>query len=112
MSTIGDPLVDLGMLGLYWNINDIPGAGSLIPTAVDESAGYPSFEELIDLYSERAGISPPASGWYNAFAAYKIAVIAEGIYYRWQQDQTIGEGFELVGRAVQPLAARGLGFTQ
>ncbi|WP_419817546.1 phosphotransferase family protein [Glaciibacter flavus] len=108
MSTIGDPLVDLGMFGLYWTIADLPGALGPMPSAVDTSAGYPSFDELVDAYAAREGTSVPDLGWYRAFAAYKLAVIAEGIHLRWQAGETVGEGFDRIGALVDPLAGEGL----
>ena len=108
MSTIGDPLVDLGMFGLYWTISDLPGARGLMPSAVDPDAGYPAFDELVDVYAARAGTVVPDLGWYRAFAAYKLAVIAEGIHLRWQSGETVGEGFDRIGALVEPLAGEGL----
>jgi len=107
MATLGDPLVDLGILGLYWNIADLPGAGGAVPNAVDPDAGYASFDELVDAYAEHAGIAVPDLRWYRAFAAYKLAVILEGIHFRYQAGATVGEGFERMGALVEPLAGLG-----
>jgi aminoglycoside phosphotransferase (APT) family kinase protein len=109
MATIGDPLVDLGIFALYWNIRELPGAGGVVPSAVDTTAGYPSFDELADAYAERAGIAVPDLRWYRAFAAYKLAVILEGIHFRYQAGDTVGEGFDRMGALVEPLARTGLG---
>ncbi|GGF21298.1 phosphotransferase family protein [Subtercola lobariae] len=108
MSTLGDALVDLGMLGLYWGISELPGAKTVMPSAVDVSAGYASFPEIIDAYAVRAGIRTPDLSWYRAFAAYKLAVIAEGIHFRYASGGTVGDGFERVGDLVAPLAEEGL----
>lgn len=108
MSTLGDPLVDLGMLGLYWNISDLEGAAAVMPSAVDVAAGSPPFDELVEVYASEARIELPNLGWYRAFAAYKLAVIAEGIHARWRAGKTVGAGFELVGTLVEPLADEGI----
>jgi hypothetical protein len=50
----------------------------------------------------------PPLGWYRAFAAYKLAVILEGIHLRFSSGQTVGAGFEQVGSFVVPLAQWGL----
>jgi len=50
----------------------------------------------------------PDLGWYRAFAAYKLAVILEGIHYRFQAGDTVGEGFDSIGGLVDPLARAGL----
>jgi hypothetical protein len=45
--------------------------------------------------------------WYRAMAAFKLAVISEGIHYRFTQGLTVGDGFDRVGERVAPLAAQG-----
>ncbi|MGO7984229.1 hypothetical protein ACC691_41090, partial [Rhizobium johnstonii] len=61
-------LVDLGVFGMYWNIDELTG-GRLFDSAVDTSAGYPTFDELVDAYAARSGRSIPDLGWYRGFAA-------------------------------------------
>ncbi|HEX5856831.1 MAG TPA: phosphotransferase family protein [Microbacterium sp.] len=108
MATLGDPFVDLGIFALYWDIASLPGGfAGAVPTAVDPRAGYPGFDELVEVYAERAGIGVPDLRWYRAFAAYKLAVILEGIHYRFQAGDTVGEGFDRIGALVEPLAQRG-----
>ncbi|MBO3083643.1 phosphotransferase family protein [Cellulomonas fengjieae] len=108
MATIGDCAVDLGMLGLYWHIRDVAGAQGVAPSAVDPAAGYPEFDELVDVYCARLGTGVPELGWYRAFAAYKLAVILEGIHFRFLGGDTVGEGFDRIGGLVEPLADEGL----
>ena len=108
MATLGDPLVDLGMFGLYWDIAELPGGAGVVPSAVDPAAGYPGFDELADTYAQEAGIAVPDLRWYRAFAAYKLAVILEGIHFRYQGGDTVGEGFDRMGGLVAPLAENGL----
>ena len=114
MATLGDPLVDLGMLGLYWDIRGLTGTsgpdgpddGAL--SAVVPGAGYPELAELVDAYAARSGTATPDLSWYRAFAAYKLAVILEGIHYRFRAGGTVGEGFDRIGALVAPLAEDGL----
>ncbi|MCP2635252.1 phosphotransferase family protein [Microbacterium sp. HD4P20] len=112
MATLGDPFVDVGMLGLYWDIAALPGGEGVVPSAVDPDAGYPGFDELVEAYAEHAGILVPDLRWYRAFAAYKLAVILEGIHYRFQAGDTVGEGFDRMGALVEPLASTGLDTTR
>ncbi|WP_137844195.1 phosphotransferase family protein [Microbacterium sp. 2FI] len=109
MATLGDPLVDLGIFALYWDIRGLPGGfAGAVPSAVDPDAGYPAFDELVDVYAERSGGGIPDLRWYRAFAAYKLAVILEGIHFRFQAGDTVGEGFDRIGALVEPLARKGL----
>ncbi|MGY1550168.1 phosphotransferase family protein [Microbacterium sp. A588] len=108
MATLGDPLVDLGIFALYWDIAQLPGAEAAVASAVDPDAGYPSFDELADVYAAHAKTTLPDLAWYRAFAAYKLAVILEGIHYRFRTGSTVGEGFDSIGGLVEPLAEKGL----
>ena len=109
MATLGDPLVDLGIFALYWDIDRSLGPlEGALSSAVNPAAGYPTFDELLAVYAERAGIPVPDLRWYRAFAAYKLAVIAEGIHTRFLAGETVGEGFDRLGDLVEPLAQHGL----
>ncbi|MFD7311426.1 phosphotransferase family protein [Promicromonospora sp. NPDC059942] len=110
MATLGDPLVDLGMLGMYWDIHDLTQEAGVVGVAgaIVPGAGYPDFAEVIDAYAARAGTAVPDLAWYRAFACYKLAVILEGIHYRYTGGQTVGAGFDTIGALVAPLAAEGL----
>jgi aminoglycoside phosphotransferase (APT) family kinase protein len=109
MATLGDSLTDLGLLGLYWNINNYPDVPrGAVPSSVWADDGYPSFEELVEEYSAAVGMSVPELPWYLAMAAFKLAVILEGIHYRYQAGQTVGAGFDKIGQLVTPLARTGL----
>jgi aminoglycoside phosphotransferase (APT) family kinase protein len=111
MATLGDSLTDLGLLGLYWNINDLDGIPQgAVPTSVALADGYPSFEELVAEYSEIARVQVPELPWYLGLAAFKLAVILEGIHIRFKAGQTVGAGFEHIGELVVPLARAGRGF--
>ena len=59
-------------------------------------------------YAERSGRDVSALPWYVAFGYFKIAVILEGIHYRFVQGQTVGAGFDRIGEVVPPLVALGL----
>jgi len=109
MATLGDSLTDLGLLGLYWSVNNYPDLPrGAVPSSVWVDDGYPSFEELVDEYSATVGMSVPELPWYLAMAAFKLAVILEGIHYRYQAGQTVGTGFDQIGQFVTPLALTGL----
>ena len=96
------------MLGLYWDIRRIAPLDGVTASAVDPAAGYPEFAELADAYAARAGSALPDLSWYRAFAAYKLAVILEGVHYRYRAGETVGEGFDAIGAMVLPLADDGL----
>jgi aminoglycoside phosphotransferase (APT) family kinase protein len=57
-------------------------------------------------YAQRTGRDISRIGYYVAFGYFKLAVVLEGIHARYQQGQTVGEGFEQEGQAVPTLVAR------
>lgn len=46
--------------------------------------------------------------WYTAFAYFKLAVILEGIHYRYTLGQTVGAGFDRIGDIVPAFIDHGL----
>ena len=109
MATIGDSYTDLGLLGLYWDIRGVSEqAAAVAASAVDPAVGYPSFAELLDAYAAARGTGVPELSWYLGFAAYKLAIILEGIHFRFQAGETVGSGFDTIGGLVTPLAKAGL----
>jgi long-subunit acyl-CoA synthetase (AMP-forming)/aminoglycoside phosphotransferase (APT) family kinase protein len=100
MSTLGDPLTDLALLIAYTRT-----AAAGLGIGVGTAPGYPSGVEITERYARRAGRDVAALPWYLAFAFFKLAVIAEGIHYRFTNGQTVGAGFEHAGASVAPLIA-------
>lgn len=94
MSTLGDPLTDLGLLLVY--------------SARLHAPGWPTPAELAADYADRTGRDVSDLDWYVAFASFKLAVILEGVHYRYVRGQTVGAGFDRVGERVPPLIAAGL----
>ena len=108
MATLGDPLTDLGLFGLYWNINEIEGIPEgVVPSSVSREDGYPSFPELVAEYEDATGMTVAGLPWYLGLAAFKLAVILEGIHFRYRAGQTVGDGFESIGSLVDPIARAG-----
>jgi aminoglycoside phosphotransferase (APT) family kinase protein len=106
MATIGDPLADLGLLVAYWDtMSRLPNE---VARSMGEQAGFPSGTTLVGWYAERQGADLAPLPWYEAFGLFKLAVIIEGIHYRFTLGQTVGDGYERVGEVVPPLVAAGL----
>ncbi|MCA1218901.1 phosphotransferase family protein [Streptomyces sp. 8L] len=109
MSTLGDPLTDLGLLVMYSVRLDLPD--SPVSTAAG-APGHPEPAELIERYARRSGRDTSAISWYTAFAWFKLAVILEGIHYRYTLGQTVGRGFDRIGDLVPLFIRHGLGTLQ
>ncbi len=105
MSTLGDPLTDLGLLVMYSMPLGMPQ--SPVSTTA-EAPGHPEPAELIERYAARSGRDVSAVSWYTAFAWFKLAVILEGIHYRYTLGQTVGRGFDRIGDLVPVFIEHGL----
>jgi aminoglycoside phosphotransferase (APT) family kinase protein len=104
MSTLGDPLTDLALMVAY---AERSGVDLDFVSNATTAPGYPSSDDIVARYAERSGRDVSALNWYVGFAFFKLAVILEGIYYRFSKGQTVGAGFEGVGPGVALLVAHG-----
>jgi aminoglycoside phosphotransferase (APT) family kinase protein len=105
MSTLGDPLTDVGLFLAYW-ANDGPAVGS--SAAIAAVDGFLAADEIVDRYAAQSGRSVEHLDFYVVFATYKLAVILEGIHARFLMGKTLGEGFTDMGPVVVELADRAL----
>jgi aminoglycoside phosphotransferase (APT) family kinase protein len=106
MATLGDPLTDIGLLLVYQALAQMETGYAVADAAI--APGFPDAAEITDAYAQRSGRDLSDLGFYLGLAYFKIAVICEGIYYRFIQGQTLGEGFGDVGAAPEPLIQAGL----
>jgi len=99
MATIGDPLTDLGLLLAYWDVmSEVElSAGNPIADRVGAAAGFPTGTELLERYAKASGTQLHDLHWYLGLACYKLAVVLEGIHYRYTKGQTVGAGFDRIG---------------
>jgi aminoglycoside phosphotransferase (APT) family kinase protein len=102
MTTLGDPLVDLGTLLGYWSQADDPADRS--PTnALTNQGGFPTRRELAERYAARRDVPLESIAWYEAFAIWKTAVVLQQIYIRFVRGQTTDDRFRLLGPRVPTL---------
>ncbi|MBZ9646869.1 phosphotransferase family protein [Sphingobium sp. 3R8] len=79
LSTIGDPLIDLGWIVATWRGSGGPDLPVLIVEPFD---GFPTADELVERYAQRSGRDVVAIDWYVVLACYKLGIILEGSYAR------------------------------
>jgi len=112
MSTVGDPLMDLGTAISYWINADDPDDLQLIRWGPTTLAGSPTRRELIARYAEVTGRDTSNIAYYFTFAMFKTAVIAQQIYYRYQQGLTKDERFAFFIEATKILVRAAARATQ
>jgi aminoglycoside phosphotransferase (APT) family kinase protein len=76
LTTIGDPLLDLGWLLATWP------EGSSGTVSVTPWEGFPSADELIAHYAIQTTRDLSHIHWYGVLACYKLGIILEGTYAR------------------------------
>ncbi|MHB8717292.1 MAG: phosphotransferase family protein [Candidatus Dormibacteria bacterium] len=109
MSTLGDPLCDLGLLAVYWVTGPDDPEAEILPGARSGlGAGFPTEAEMLERYAAGSDRDLSALEWYVALGHYKLAIIAEGIHARFLLGMTVGEGFQTMGPAVPLIVERAL----
>jgi len=103
MATVGDPLMDLGTSLGYWIDPDDPPAARHLPTGPTTQPGNLSRAELVERYAQATGRDVSEILFYYVYGVFKIAVIAQQIYYRYRQGLTKDERFAALGGAVRLL---------
>jgi aminoglycoside phosphotransferase (APT) family kinase protein len=80
LCTLGDPLADLGYIGVYWTNPGLPNKRANDPSGL---SGFPTYEHLVERYAQRTGRDVSNIGYYRAFSSFRLAVISEGVYARY-----------------------------
>ena len=106
MCTRGDPLMDLGHMLNYWIDETDDEDCKLITSMPVTTISYPTREEIISYYAMKTGFNVNNINWYYAFGAFKLAVILQQIFYRYQKGQTQDKRFSSFGKRVDALINR------
>ncbi|HEX8738127.1 MAG TPA: phosphotransferase family protein [Pyrinomonadaceae bacterium] len=103
MTTVGEPLMDLGTTLGYWMSKE---AGSELlsmpfnPRVLMENI---SRKELVEIYAEKSGRDVSRMLFHYAFGTFKIAVIAQQIYFRFYKGFTRDKRFATFNHFVNAL---------
>jgi aminoglycoside phosphotransferase (APT) family kinase protein len=106
MSTIGDPLMDVGTTLSYWveaGDDELLKAAAFTPTAAQGSL---TRREVIERYALKSGRDLSRILFYYVFALFKTAVVAQQIYTRYKKGLTADERFASFIWGVRALAAQ------
>ena len=83
MSTLGDPLTDVGMVAIYWaEVGELMWSSREHPQPHRANAGFPSVDDLLERYATTSGRDLDGIDFYRALATFKLAVITEGAHAR------------------------------
>ena len=108
MATLGDPLVDVGILLCYWpEADDPPGRRQSI-SGVTAEPGFLRRAEVLARYAAAAGRDVSRIAFYETFALFKVAVVVQQIYVRYHRGQTKDPRFATFEDRVAGLAEAAL----
>jgi aminoglycoside phosphotransferase (APT) family kinase protein len=108
LTTLGDPLADLGLLLVYWVEAGEQDLG--LPDPPTLAPGFVSRQALVDRYAELSGRDVSGVGYHVAFGYWKLACILEGVHRRYVAG-AYGEGatgFDQLGELVVRLGEHAL----
>lgn len=109
MSTLGDPLADLGWMISFWReAGDDTGDLFADTTRGTEQPGFKTRNELIDRYASATGLDVRKLEWYVVLAIWKLAILLEGSYARHLAGMTDDPFFAQLEHGVPALANKAL----
>ena len=88
MTTLGDPLIDLGTLLNYWPDSDDSEAMSRGTRPGLARMGLPPRAEIVARYAARSGAEVAAVPWWEAFALWKTVVVVQQLHRRWVRGES------------------------
>lgn len=106
MATIGDPLMDLGNSLAYWVQADDDAFFQAVRRQPTHLPGMLTRQEVVGYYCEKTGLRPEKWAFYEVYGIFRLAVIAQQIYYRYYHGQTNNPAFKDFGKMVNYLYLR------
>ncbi len=104
ISALGDPLMDLGASLAYWVQADDPMELQALKRQPSDVEGMMTRQEIVDYYAKKSGRKIDNYLFYYAYGQFRLAGIAQQIYYRYYHKQTTNERYAVFG-----LGAKNLG---
>lgn len=109
MTTLGDPLSDLGLTLCYWVWATAPEVRVAGIPALTSGPGWHTRDRMVERYAAATGRDVSHVGYHEVLGVFKLAVIIQQIYSRFHRGQTRDERFRNFGeraKALTRVAAR------
>jgi aminoglycoside phosphotransferase (APT) family kinase protein len=105
MTTVGDPLADLGLTMCYWSWASVAAGDDPHPATpgLTTQPGWYTRDQFLQRYAERTGRDLAHIRYHEILGLFKLAVILQQIYYRFHLGQTQDERFRSFDRRVRGL---------
>lgn len=105
MATLGDPLMELGSSLAYWIEANDPPALQALRRQPTHLPGMLTRQEVVAYYGARTGLGVANFDFYRIYGLFRLAVIAQQIYFRFFHGQTRNPQFAGFGQLVKILEA-------
>ncbi|MEW9898150.1 phosphotransferase family protein [Chitinivorax sp. PXF-14] len=106
MATLGDPLMDLGNTLAYWVQADDDPIFQQMRRQPTNAPGMLTRQEVIDYYGEKTGYHVDNFDFYAIYGLFRLAVIVQQIYRRYQEGQAKNPQFAMFGGIANYLEQR------
>lgn len=106
MSTLGDPLMDLACTLAYWPQADDPRELQELSAMPTHLPGALTRRQAVEHYGRLTGMVMDRMDFYYTFGLFRLAVIAQQIYYRFYHGQTQDQRFGALAHSVRALLAQ------
>lgn len=93
LATVGDPLMDLGSVITYWVQADDNFLMKTLQRQPSNMPGMMTRQDMVNYYLEKTGMQTGNWTFYEVFGLFRLAVIAQQIYYRYYHRQTRNPAF-------------------
>ncbi|MEQ8627878.1 phosphotransferase family protein [Ekhidna sp.] len=94
LAAIGDPLMDLGSSLAYWVHDDDNFFIKSMRRQPSNAQGMMKRKEVIDYYAEKSGLHIDDFRFYHVYGLFRLAGIAQQIYYRYSMGFTKNKAFK------------------
>ena len=94
LATLGDPFMDLGNSLAYWVEADDDRIARSTRRQPTHLKGMLSRKQVIDYYLDKTNASVDDFRFYEVYGLFRLAVIAQQIYFRYHHKQTNNPAFK------------------
>jgi len=109
LTTVGDPLMDLGLSLSYWVQADDPPEMETLRNSPTNLPGMLTRRQILDLYQAKSGRRIDDFVFYYCFGLFRMAVVVQQMYYRYYHGQTRDQRFKQMPQWVKVLEERARG---
>ena len=106
MTTLGDPVADLGLTMCYWTWAAVAAEDDPHPATpnLTSQPGWYTRDQFLERYSRQTGRDLAHIEYHEILGLFKLAVILQQIFYRFHRGQTQDQRFRTFDRRVRGLA--------